>query len=140
MSYYRRDEVRIRLRKLKYLYGARRDRSTPRCYLGGPMTGLPEFNLHAFNTVAGIIRSVGWEVFNPVEGDAEKGIVLDGTQGNETFDFRGAMATDLAYIAEHADVVWFMPGWEESKGAQLEHYVATDLGIPCYSYPGMRRI
>ena len=131
MSYYDLEAVGERARRIKYLHGAGRDRSVCRCYLAGPMTGMPDDNKPAFKVVADILRRVGWEVFNPGEEEPN---------GNPYHDHREAMSVDLAEIAGHSDVVFVMPGWEESFGGWLEVFVALYLNIPVYTYPGMRRI
>lgn len=46
------------------------------------------------------------------------------------FDLREALGWDLAWIAEHADAVAVLPGWEDSKGAKAEVATAHALGIP----------
>ena len=143
-NWYSEARVVQRLRKARYLIGRPRSDSVVRCYLAGPMTGLPEFNFHAFNTAADILEQSGWVVFNPVTQDANNGVLLAGTDGVqenlEGFDFRRAMEEDLSWILSRADVVFLMPGWEHSTGARLEAYTALQCGIPCYSYPGVRPI
>ena len=109
------------------------------CYLAGPMTGLPDFNAPAFRKCAEMLRLCGWTVMSPVENDENDGIVLDGTTGQETFDYRRAMAWDLRQVCE-CDCVIVMPGWEYSRGALLEVYVALEVGTPVYTYLSQRRI
>jgi hypothetical protein len=41
-------------------------------------------------------------------------------------------ANSIAWL-EVSDVMFLVPGWEQSKGAQAELYVANDLGIPVYT-------
>lgn len=123
-------EVVHRLAKLKYEYGA--PERQPRCYVCGPMTGLPEFNQHSFNRAAAMLREAGWFVYNPVENDAEAGIALTGLDGSEEFDFKKAMQRDLWQVCD-SDAVFVLPGWEESKGAGIETHVAEQVGVPIYS-------
>lgn len=122
--------------RLEVLRGAHRLKS---CYLAGPMTGLPEFNMHAFNLCAEHLKAAGFEVHNPVAVDAEHGIVLEGTNGHEEFDFLEAMKRDLPLVMD-ADCVIVMPGWEESKGAQLEVHTALETGVPVYTILSQREI
>lgn len=128
--------VRLRLRELRMEHeGAWR----PRCYLSGPMTGLPDFNKHAFVLGAGMLRDAGWIVYNPIENDAEAGIELEGKEGTEAFDFAEAMKRDLWQVCD-SDAVFVMPGWEYSKGAKLEVFVAHEVGKPVYSLLSGRKI
>lgn len=39
------------------------------------------------------------------------------------------LAIDEAIIRNAADAVYFFAGWRESKGCQLEHKLAEDLGL-----------
>lgn len=96
------------------------------------MTGLPSFNEPSFVEGAKLLRRAGWFVFNPVENDAEAGIVLDGTEGTEDFDFHAAMARDLEQVCK-SDAIFVLPGWEYSTGAEIETWVAARMGIPVYS-------
>lgn len=113
--------------------------SPPKCYVSGPMTGLPNFNEHSFNQAAKLLRAAGWFVFSPVENDAERGIVLTGQAGTEEFDFKTAMAVDLQQVCQ-SDAVFVIPGWEYSAGAQIEVDVAHRVGVPVYSYLSGREI
>lgn len=92
------------------------------------MTGLPNFNEHAFNVAAATLREAGWFVYNPVENDEEAGIVLDGLTGHEEFDFKTAMKRDLFQVCD-SEVVFVLPGWEISKGAGIETHVAWEVGV-----------
>ena len=88
-----------------------------RIYIAGPMTGLPGFNFPAFNAEAERLRADGHEVLNP----ADHG-VIDG------FEWRDYMRLDIAQLVT-CDAVQLLPGWEKSKGATLEHDIATRLGL-----------
>lgn len=88
-------------------------------YIAGPMTGLPEFNYPAFNAVAAELRTQGCEVVNPAEHDT-------GSTG-KAWDFY--MRLGLRGLLE-CDEVILLPGWESSRGARLERYVAEQLGMP----------
>lgn len=89
----------------------------PRLYLAGPMTGIPDYNYPQFNAVAEQLRGKGFVVENPAENDAP----ACGT-------WKGYMRIALRQLSI-CDVVAFLPGWEGSRGARLEHQVATELGL-----------
>ena len=87
-------------------------------YISGPMTGLPEFNFPAFNAAAAQLRSLGYEVINPAEfGEGE---------GKTWADY---MRKDIKALMDCTHVA-VLPGWENSKGARLEVYLAGQLGMP----------
>lgn len=89
-----------------------------RVYIAGPMTGLPDFNFPAFNAAAAMMRSAGWHVENP----AEHGHV----EGAEWADY---LRYDIARLAT-CEMIMLLPGWSNSKGANLEVSIAQQLGMP----------
>lgn len=107
-------------------------------YLSGPMRGYKDFNFPAFDATAAYLRAHGHEVFNPAEKDRE--LDPDGkTWRSKTgdikaaealgFDRRKAIKEDIDYIIDHADVIALMPGWEKSKGANAELWLARFLDL-----------
>lgn len=88
-----------------------------RLYLAGPMTGFEDFNFPAFNKMAAELRARGYAVENP----AEHGVV-------EGADWADYMAYDLTRLGLCGQVA-VLPGWENSKGAQLEVHIARELGM-----------
>lgn len=111
-------------------------------YVAGPMRGIPEFNFPAFNAAAAALRAAGHEVFNPAERDNERHGV-DISKGNAAgceelaakdhgFNLRVALAEDLAFICAHADAVFMLPGWLNSKGARAERAVGRALGLKIF--------
>ena len=108
-------------------------------YLAGPMRGIPEFNFPAFHEAAARLRAEGHEVFSPAERANERygtDISKDNTTGDEAeaaaqhgFSLREALAADLAWICQHADAVYLLPGWQNSKGATAERALGLALGL-----------
>lgn len=98
-----------------------------RVYLAGPMTGYEYFNFPAFNAEAARLRATGLDVVNP----AEHGIV----EGAEWGDY---LRYDIAKLVT-CEAIHFLPGWEASKGARLEHSVAKALGMPMNFADGAAR-
>lgn len=88
-----------------------------RVYISGGMTGLPNHNFPAFDAEAALWAAAGYEVENP----ADKGIV-DGWSWEEYLRY------DLKKLLD-CDMVVTLPGWENSRGANLEVYVARSLGM-----------
>lgn len=100
-----------------------------RAYLAGPMRGIKDFNHPAFHAAADRLRALGYEVRNPAEHDTvHKAANPDAARAA----LRECMASDLAWIAAHADAVVVLPGWEDSRGAQAEVAVARSLDLPVH--------
>lgn len=98
-------------------------------YLAGPMTGYDQYNFPAFDEYARKLRLLGHSVWNPADNDRQNG--FDPTLGVDAvphFTLAECMADDLRAVCL-ADAVAVMPGWRESRGVNLEVYVARYLGI-----------
>lgn len=89
----------------------------PRIYIAGPMTGLPELNYPAFHARAAELRAQGHDVLNPAENPAPP----CGT-------WAGYMRMALAQLVT-CDTIDLLPGWRESKGANVEAWLAGLLGL-----------
>lgn len=107
-------------------------------YLSGPMRGIKDFNFSAFDAAAKYLRSHGHTVFNPAEKDREHdpvGITWKSETGSIEaaeqvgFDRRKAIRADLDYIIDQADAIALLPGWDTSKGAQTELWLARFLDL-----------
>jgi hypothetical protein len=111
-------------------------------YIAGPMTGIPQFNFPEFFRVAELLRTLGFDVINPVELDTPEDVAaamasVDGSpihyeSGKTWGDF---LARDVKLIADGGiEVIVCLAGWEKSKGARLETFVGYLLGLPIYSF------
>ena len=100
-----------------------------KCYLAGPMRGIPEYNFPAFFAAAEQLKKLGHEVWNPAEHDVK----LDNfnPKTDAVKDLKYYMKRDLPAVLE-SDAVVVLPGWEESGGAKLETRVAMTCGISVY--------
>ena len=92
-----------------------------RIYIAGPMTGLPALNYPAFHAEAARLRAADFEVYNPADNPRPP----CGT-------WTGYMRMALRQISQ-CDAVSFLPGWNGSRGARLEHQIALELGL-CVIY------
>lgn len=90
--------------------------STARIYVCGPMTGLPEFNYPAFAAETARLRALGYEVISPAEINPNGGT------------WHECMRRDIAQLMTCDLLVW-LPGWSESRGARIETKLATELEI-----------
>ena len=93
-------------------------------YLSGPMTGLPGQNYAAFQAAAERLRSQGVQVISPHE-------ITPPSAG--PWSWEQHMRADLAALLT-ADVIVLLPGWEQSRGAQLEKTVAEAVGLMVVDY------
>ncbi len=89
-------------------------------YVSGAMSNIPKFNFPAFNAMAEEQRSYGHQVINPAE--------LDGDADPATLEWSDCLRRDISAMMQ-CDRIVLLPGWSESRGAQLEHYVACELGF-----------
>jgi len=46
--------------------------------------------------------------------------------------YREVLDLDKAMIRKSADFLFMLSGWEESQGANEEHELAVELGLPVY--------
>lgn len=85
-------------------------------YLSGPMTGIAKFNYPAFNKKAKELRTT-YQVINPAE-----------MLKNPNDPWHVHLRRDIAALVK-CDAIYMLPGWKESKGARLEHHIASELGM-----------
>jgi hypothetical protein len=91
-------------------------------YLAGPMTGYPDFNKPLFAAESARLRALGFEIVNPAE-------LNEGNDG----DWLACMRVDIAAImTEKCDGIALLQGWEQSRGAPIEHRLMRDLGLRVY--------
>lgn len=100
-----------------------------KAYMAGPMSGLPQFNFPAFFAATDVLRAKGWTIVSPAEIDNEedKGKSLASPDGRPYAEFElnaktwgDFLARDVKIIADQVEAIVFLPGWEGSKGANLE--------------------
>ncbi|MFG8115551.1 DUF4406 domain-containing protein, partial [Pseudomonas aeruginosa] len=88
-----------------------------RVYLAGPMTGLPDFNYPAFNAEEKRIRALGYIVENPAVNMVYRGSPW------------AAFMRDGIKRLMDCDILALLPGWERSRGANIERNLAITLGM-----------
>ena len=106
-------------------------------YLAGPMRGIKAYNHPAFDKAAAMLRAEGHTVFSPAEHDRELFPQYDwpnmtGDMAEDGFtgsDMRTVIRNDLVWIAENADGIALLPGWERSRGAKVERALAEFLSL-----------
>lgn len=97
-------------------------------YLAGPMTGLPNYNFPRFREVAAKLREWGYSIVSPAELDL--GAVEPGD-----FAWRGYLRRDANIVMdENCLGVICLEGWEDSRGANVETFLAKAFKKPIYVY------
>ncbi len=109
-----------------------------RIYIAGRMRGVEEFNFPEFFRMEGIL-STQWEVYNPARYDFEVlGINTKGMKGDMSeipdFDLKKAMERNCIEIC-NSDAIFMLRGWDDSKGARVEHDLAKLLGLQTIYQP-----
>jgi hypothetical protein len=92
---------------------------TNRLYLSGPMTGIKDLNRPKFNKYAKALRDKGYKVINPPE--------LDKRSPQRTWE--GCLQRDIGELMG-CNSIAVMPGWKDSRGANLEVYIGKALKYP----------
>ena len=99
-------------------------------YIAGPMRGRPLYNFPAFMRAEARLRDAGFLiVMNPAARDLRRGFNPALSLEANHFDLRDAFGFDLDWIARHAEAIYLLDGWEDSKGAAAERATALALGI-----------
>lgn len=105
-----------------------------RYYLSGPMRGYPRYNFPLFHRVAALLRAQHYDIVSPAELDSESVRAIaerspggtecdrDGHLGGETAG--QILARDVRVIHDECGGIILLPGWERSRGARLEAFVA----------------
>lgn len=109
-------------------------------YIAGPMSGYPQFNYPAFYAAATMLRDLGYDVVSPAEMDSvelqklamksKDGSFKDIEGANETWG--DMLARDVKLVADVVDGVCLLNGWEASRGARLEAFVAASVQKPVF--------
>ena len=84
-------------------------------YISGSISNNPQY-VSQFKKAENLLKGMGYEVFNPA------------AHFREDWSWNDYMKRDLRILLE-CDSIVFLKGWEQSKGAKLEHRIAADLGI-----------
>jgi len=103
-------------------------------YLSGPMSGHPRFNFPLFDAVATDLTNLGHEVWNPAyhdrirdpECESRPGFA-DGSSAS-WFNWSTVIKEDIRAVTEQEGIV-LLPGWETSRGANVERGVAEDCNL-----------
>lgn len=88
-------------------------------YISGKISGtdLTETRKR-FAAVAKATKRLGYEPINPFENGL-----------SEHDSWEAHMLKDIADLLQ-CKAIYMLQGWEDSKGARIEHYIATKIGMP----------
>ncbi|WP_314771659.1 DUF4406 domain-containing protein [Capnocytophaga sputigena] len=88
-------------------------------YISGKISGtdLTETRKR-FAAVAKAMKRLGYEPVNPLE---------NGLSEQDTWEVH--IIKDIATLLQ-CKAIYMLQGWKDSKGARIEHYIATEIGIP----------
>ena len=92
---------------------------------------MPDLNFPAFHREAAYLRSLGHEIINPAEingGPDELVACAAMTEEQLKQHWLDCMRRDIAQLVT-CEGIFMMPGWELSKGASIEHYIARSLDL-----------
>lgn len=114
----------------------------PRVYIAGPMTWYPYFNFPAFDAAAKKLRNEGYDVISPAELDSStaRAAAMKSPDGDPAHyedgeSWGNCLARDVRIIADDGvEAIFVLDGWEKSRGARLETFVARLCGLPCYYF------
>lgn len=113
-----------------YKLPEREGRSAVKAYIAGPMTGKDYFNLPAFFAAEEKLVAAGYDVVNPGRNtgcDTWSTAYLDHT--DHPLPWEEYLKRDLTTLLT-CDMLVTLPGWHDSRGANLEVYVARELRMP----------
>ena len=87
-------------------------------YISGKISGtnLTETRKR-FASVAKVMKRLGYEPVNPLE---------NGLSEHDTWEAH--IVKDIATLLQ-CKAIYMLQGWQESKGARIEHYIATEIGL-----------
>jgi len=104
-------------------------------YIAGPMAGLPLHNFMAFlegipKAAQDYLGDTGHfpRIVCPAMVDLDKGFNPFLSLEEQGMDYQEILSEDLRIIRECVDRVYFLPGWDESKGARREMATAMHSG------------
>ena len=87
-------------------------------YISGKISGtnLTETRKR-FAAAAKVTKKLGYEPVNPFE---------NGLTEHDTWEAH--IVKDIATLLQ-CKAIYMLQGWQESKGARIEHYIATEIGL-----------
>lgn len=91
-----------------------------RLYVCGPMSGLPEFNYPAFHGATERLAALGYDIENPADNQQD--------DTSPVPVWQQFMRLGVAQLVR-CDGIALLDGWQKSRGASLEVFIGTQLGL-----------
>ena len=89
-------------------------------YIAGPISGMEEKAAEKFAEAEIFLKAKGYEVINPMKLAHDH---------DKTWK---AYMLECLHILLQCDEVYMLNGWRKSKGAKLEHRIASDFDLPIH--------
>ena len=101
-------------------------------YIAGPMANIEHYNFPAFNQAEKKLESskIFRKIINPAKLD-QNDRALDSTIELTDEERKTIIIRDLKLLVE-CDSIFMLEGWEDSKGAQVEHALARYLNLKIF--------
>lgn len=90
-------------------------------FIAGPMTGIPEYNRPAFLFAEEFLAQF-YEVLNPARN----------FDGRTDLPWHMYMGETMGQVLQ-VNKIYMLNGWRKSKGATIEHLIASAMGIPIFN-------
>ena len=101
-------------------------------YISGPITGYPDYNKNAFIRAEERLTKGGFTVVNPLRINHVLGsnneIIVSPTQYH-MLTREQYLKNDIVHLI-NCQYIYFIDGWETSRGAVFEKIIADELKIP----------
>jgi hypothetical protein len=89
-----------------------------RVYLSGPMTGKEDLNFPAFDKARDKLIALGYWVVSPADLERNRPVMT----------YEKALQDDILHLM-NCNTIYLLRGWNDSRGARLEWFVAVSLGF-----------
>ncbi len=99
-------------------------------YISGPMTGIEDSNLQAFDHAESQLTSKGYDVINPHKISEQ--VNLRFFEQGRVPEYEDYLKEDIIQMLAKADAVLVLHGWRNSKGAKLEIANAIECGLKLF--------
>lgn len=96
-------------------------------YISGAITGVPYKNIDAFLKAENYITALGCRPINPHN-------VCEFIKDSSAWELY--MKTDIKHLIG-CEAMVVMDGWETSKGAAIEIFIAQQMKIPVFHFPSL---
>jgi hypothetical protein len=110
----------------------RRSNVRPKIYISGPISGQPEGNKEAFESMEKRLASMGGDPQSPRRAAWPQWLSMEIPHQFDqgwNIQMRKAVAMQM-----QCDYVVLLPGWRDSRGAKIEVGLADEVGQVCFEY------